>query len=92
MFTYKDGELVHSDVPCADLFGGLRMTRETIEYVLAQRGIIELEFDTDPRDKLKLMNMITKHGKDVTRRHEAADVDSDGDDREYVNNQYERYR
>ena len=32
-----------------------------------------------------------KHGKDVARRHED-DVDSDGDDREYANNQYRRYR
>ena len=86
-FIYKGGELVHSDVPCAELFGGLRMTRATVEYVLAERGVIEVEFDEDPRDKLKLMNMVTKRGKDVVRRHED-DVDSDGDDREYVNNQY----
>ena len=92
MFTYKDGELVHSDVPCAQLFGGLRMTEQTVEYVLAERGIVEVEFEEDPRDKLKLMNMVTKRGKDVVRRHEREDDDSDGDDREYVNNQYQRYR
>jgi len=92
MFIYQNGELVHSDVPCAELFGGLRMTNETVEYVLAERGMIEMEFDTDPRDKLKLMNMVTKRGKDVTRRHEDEDDDSDGDDREYMNNQFERYR
>ena len=63
------------------------MTRATVEYVLAERGVIDVEFDEDPRDKLKLMNMVTKRGKDVVRRHED-DVDSDGDDREYVNNQY----
>lgn len=91
MFIYKGGELLHSDVPCADLFGGLRMTEQTVEYVLTERKVIEVEFDEDPRDKLKLMNMVLKHGKDVVRRHED-DVDSDGDDREYANNQYQRYR
>jgi len=87
MFIYKAGELVHSDVPCASLFGDLKMTPSTVEYVLAERGLIEMEFDEDPRDKLKLMNMVTKRGKDVARQHED-DVDSDGDDREYVNNHY----
>ena len=46
------------------------MTPETVEFVLAERGVVEVEFDEDPRDKLKLMNMITKRGKDVVRRHE----------------------
>ena len=68
------------------------MTTQTVEYVLAEKGIIEVECDEDPRDKLKLMNMVTKHGKDVSRHHECDTVDSDGDDREYVNNQYQRYR
>ena len=67
------------------------MTTETVEYVLAERGLIEIDFEEDPRDKLKLMNTVTKHGKDANRRHED-DVDSEGDDREYMNNQYQRYR
>ena len=67
------------------------MTTETVEYVLAERGLIEIDFEEDPRDKLKLMNTVIKHGKDVNRRHED-DVDSEGDDREYMNNQYQRYR
>jgi len=74
-------------VPGAEVFGGLRMTVETMEFVLNEQGIIEKDFEEDPRDKLKLLNMVTKHGKDVARRHEQ-DVDSDGDDREYMNNQY----
>ena len=67
------------------------MTLESVEYVLAQKGVVEVEFEEDPRDKLKLLNMVVKHGKDVNRRHED-DVDSDGDDREYCNNQYMRYK
>ena len=94
MFIYKGGELVHDDVPCTELFGGIRMTPKTVEFVLAERGLIINEFDEDPRDKLKIMNMVTKRGggEKAARRHEEEDVDSDGDDREYINNQYQRYR
>ena len=81
-----------SEVPGSQIFGGVRMTVQTVEFVLNEKGVIEIEFEEDPRDKLKLLNMVTKHGKDVGRRHEAADVDDDGDDREYLNNQYVRYR
>ena len=89
MFIYKDGDLVHSDVPCTQLFGGVRMTVETVEYVLAERGVVvDVEYEEDPRDKLRLMNMVTKRGKDVVRRHEqdAYDDSDEGDDREYCNN------
>ena len=92
MFIYKDGDLVVQDVPCADMLGGKRMTDATVEYVLAERKIIEVEFEEDPRDKLKLLNMVTKHGKDITRRQADETVDDDGDDREYMNNQYMRYK
>lgn len=88
MFIYKNGELVSSEVPAKELFGGDRMTVTTVEFVLADKGVIDIEFDEDPRDKLKLLNMVVKHGKDVNRHHEQECVDSDGDDREYTNNQY----
>ena len=91
MFIYKNGELIFDDVPVSNLFGGEKMTCETVEFILGKRGIIEVDFEEDPRDKLKLINMVTKRGKDVTRHHED-DVDSDGDDREYASNQYQRYR
>mmetsp|Transcript_18600 Transcript_18600/g.23138 ORF Transcript_18600/g.23138 Transcript_18600/m.23138 type:complete len:179 (-) Transcript_18600:86-622(-) len=90
-FIYKAGEVIYSQVPGAEVFGGLRMTVETMEFVLNEMGLIEKDFEEDPRDKLKMLNMVTKHGKDVGRRHED-DVDDDGDDREYMNNQYQRYR
>lgn len=67
------------------------MNMDSVEFVLGEKSVIDVDFEEDPRDKLKLLNMVTKRGKDVMRRHEE-DVDSDGDDREYVNNQYQRYR
>ena len=92
MFIYRNGELEVSEVPCGDLFGGVRMTLQTVEWVLHEKKVVEIEFEEDPRDKLKLINMVTKHGKDLARRHEPDDIDDDGDDREYLNNQYMRYK
>ena len=91
MFLYLNGELVVQDVPCAALFGGMHMNEKTIEYVLTERKVIEVEFNEDPRDLLKMMNIVTKRGKDAGRNHED-DVDDDGDDREYMDNQFQRYR
>ena len=34
------------------------MTISTVEFVLAQHKMIDMEFDHDPRDKLKLINMV----------------------------------
>lgn len=87
-FIYKAGEVIYSQVPGSVIFGGVRMTPKTVEFVLNQKGVIDIEFEDDPRDKLKLLNMVTKHGKDVGRRHEQDCEDDDGDDREYVNNHY----
>ena len=62
------------------------MNVKTVEFVLTLNKMIELEFDTDPRDKLKLINTTIIKGKDAGRHHED-DVDSEGDDdREYVSN------
>lgn len=65
------------------------MTLETVMFVLAKNGQIDVEFDEDPRDKLKLMNMIVKKGNAADRQRHERDVDSDEDgldDREYMNN------
>lgn len=69
------------------------MNVKTVEYCLWMHSQLQAEFpDGDPRDKLKLMNTIIKRGKDAGRHHED-DIDSEGeDDREYANNQYQRYK
>ena len=69
------------------------MTPQTVEYVLMMHNQLEADFpEGDPRDKLKLINTVIKRGKDAGRHHED-DVDSEGeDDREYVSNQFTRYR
>ena len=69
------------------------MTELSVEWVLAENKIIETNLESDPRDKMKMMNIIHKKGKDAGRRGDEDDFDSDeGDDREYMNNQFARYR
>jgi hypothetical protein len=92
LFFYKDGELLNALMRARDIFGGTRMTTKTVEYILSMQKMIEMEFDFDPRDKLKLINTSIIKGKNAGRHHED-DVDSDGDDdREYTTNQYQRYQ
>ena len=69
------------------------MNSLTVEWVLAENKIIETNQESDPRDKMKMMNILYKKGKDAGRRGDEDDFDSDeGDDREYMNNQFQRYR
>ena len=59
LLFYKDGELKDniSGNKCRNIFGGKRMTLETVEYVLAKElNFLELEFEDDPRDVLKTFN------------------------------------
>jgi hypothetical protein len=95
LFFYQNGALTGNLIPCSGVLGGLRMTVETIEYVLAEHKQIEMEFESDPRDKLKLLNTIVKRGEASKRERHEKEVDSDEegvDDREYVDNQYMRYK
>ena len=65
------------------------MTRDTIEFVLAMKLIIDMEFDEDPRIKLKQFNMNTK--KKSGKRNEDESDSDEADDREYTNTQMFRY-
>jgi hypothetical protein len=68
------------------VLGGKRMNVEILEFVLSINKQIEVEFEHDPRDKLKLINTAIVRGKAAGRHHED-DIDSEGeDDREYVSN------
>lgn len=92
IMLYKGGEIQVSKVPVGHELGGKRMNFQTVEYFLAEQGVVEVEYEEDPRDKLKLMNMIIKKGKDAGRQHEDDVSDEGEDDREYTNNQMTRYR
>ena len=88
LLFYKNEDLKHNIIPAREVLGGKRMTVKTVEFVLSLNHILDIEFESDPRDKLKLINTVIKKGKDAGRHHED-DVDSEGeDDREYVSNQF----
>jgi hypothetical protein len=92
LLFYKNAELVHNIIPAREVIGGKRMNEKTVEFVLATNNMIQMEFEHDPRDKLKLINTVTKRGKDAGHGHEDDVSDEGEDDREYVNNQYTRYK
>ena len=88
LLFYKNEDLTGNIIPAREVLGGKRMTVKTVEFVLSINRILDIEFESDPRDKLKLINTVIKKGKDAGRHHED-DVDSEGeDDREYVSNQF----
>ena len=93
LFFYKGGDLLGQKIPAAPELGGLRMNFSTVEFVLSKAPTgIEVEYEEDPRNKLKLMNTIIRKGKDAGRGHENEDHSEEEDDRDYVSNQYQQYR
>ena len=91
LLFYKNEDLTGNIIPAREVLGGKRMTVKTVEFVLSVNRQVDIEFEHDPRDKLKLINTTIIKGKNAGRHHED-DVDSEGDDdREYVSNQYQRY-
>ena len=89
LLLYRNGELLDKIIPAAPVFGGTRMNRDTVEFVLAMKKVIDMEFDEDPRIKLKPIS-IKKQGKG--HRNEAESDSEEEDDREYVSNQMFRYK
>ena len=49
---YKDSELLDKIIPAGPIFGGSLMNQDTVEFVLAMKGLIKAEFEEDPRLKL----------------------------------------
>lgn len=81
---YKNGDLMDKIIPAAPVFGGKHMTQETVEFVLAMKKIIDMEFDEDPRIKLKDFKM-TNHKKRSGKHNEDESDSDENEDREYTN-------
>jgi hypothetical protein len=81
---YRNGDLMDKIIPAAPVFGGARMTKDTVEFVLAMKKVIDMEFDEDPRIKLNQFKIDAKKKKPV-RNGDESDSD-ENDDREYVSN------
>ena len=95
LLFYEDGELKEniSGNTCRNVFGGKKMTPETVEYVLAKEcKFIEKEFEEDPRDKLKTFNAYIHKKKAFLGEDEDQSGSEGEDDREYISNQLFRYK
>lgn len=63
ILIYRNGDLMDKIIPAGDVFGGLRMNMDTVEFVLGFKRVIDVEFEEDPREKLKLFNAKVSHKK-----------------------------
>ena len=83
ILVYKNSEVVHQFIACANLLGGGKITPDTIEWVFAERKIWQTELEENPFEIKKLI-------KREYRRNE--DESSSDDDREYSSNQVRKYK
>ena len=91
---YQNGELLDKIIPASVVLGGKQMTMDTVEFVLAMKKVIPMEFEEDPRSKLQQMKMQIKN-KSESKRHRGNEAESDEDqeeDREYASNQFFKYK
>lgn len=88
ILIYRNGDLADKIIPAKEVFGGLRMNCDTVEFVLGLKLVLEVEFEEDPREKLKVFN-----AKIAPKKHRNQDEsDSDeAEDREYMSNQLYQY-
>mmetsp|Transcript_6634 Transcript_6634/g.5940 ORF Transcript_6634/g.5940 Transcript_6634/m.5940 type:complete len:83 (-) Transcript_6634:152-400(-) len=56
VLIYKNGEYLDKIIPAGEVFGGKRMTVDTVEFVLGFKRILDIEYDEDPREKLRVFN------------------------------------
>ncbi len=52
ILIYQAGDLKDKIIPAAPVFGGPQMNQDTVEFVLAMKHILDMEFESDPREKL----------------------------------------
>ena len=56
VLIYRNGEPIEQIIPAGEVFGGKRMLVETVEFVLGFKRILDIEYDEDPREKLRTFN------------------------------------
>ncbi len=89
VLIYKGGQLVDKIIPAAEMFGGLRMNKDCVEFVLSLKNFLPQELEEDPRAKLQFKTRVTRKRQ---RSGEEDDLsDEELDDRGYANTDY-KYR
>ena len=87
ILIYRNGELADKIIPAGSVFGGERMSFETVEFVLGFKKILDVDYEEDPRLKLKVFKANIAHKSHGGKNREEASGSEDEDDREYANNQ-----
>ena len=86
VLIYKNGEIVHQLIPALGIFGGKKVNKAIVEYVLAKKGIIESDIENDPRDELYKMQITKKYGKKEENEDESDDEERES--RLYMHNHH----
>ena len=73
LLLYHDGSLQSQIVGLGE-FGGIRVTKDMVEWVLSRRGVCESDIEDDPRDPRSIK------GKNNSRRNKDEDDDDDDDE------------
>lgn len=92
LIFYRNGELLDKLIPAREVLGGMKMNADTVEFVLGFKRVLDVDYEEDPRDKLKIFNATIAHKGQVKRKNEDESGSEEEDDREYTSNQLFRYR
>jgi hypothetical protein len=74
VFLYRNGTCIEQTR--ASVFGGARVTLDSLEWVLAEKGVLETELETDPRDDPN--RLVVRSG--ARKKPEKHDSDSEPED------------
>jgi hypothetical protein len=69
ILIYQGGDIKDKIIPAAPVFGGPQMNQDTVEFVLAMKHIIDMEFEHDPREKLQKMKINVLKGSSGKKAH-----------------------
>lgn len=82
ILIYRNGD-VAKQIVGLEMFGGLKMTAKSLEWTLAQSGVLTTDLEEDPRKKQPLINInrsfITKGAKAPKANDDNDDDDDDQD-------------
>ena len=88
ILIYRKGELADKIIPANEVLGGKKMNIDTVEFVLGFKRILDVEFEEDPREKLRVFKPEIAHKKAVRKQKDDISDEDEKDDREYSNNQF----
>jgi hypothetical protein len=92
LLFYRNGDLLDKIIPAREVLGGVKMNVDTVEFVLGFKRVLDVDYEEDPRDKLKIFSATISHKGSEPKRKNEDESDEEEDDREYTSNQMFRYK